>query len=219
MGGGLAFDLFSGTRAWVDLAGATSGWARTGRATACLVLAVAGAGAVVAATVVAARRRAPDAGPRAPVDRAVTGAWLATTAGAVVAHGLTLVLVDGQFAIALVSDPFGRGWNLFGTAERAIDYSPLSPGIVGVAQIALVIAGATWGVVAGGAHPRRRPVRRAGLPGRACGAVGDRHCGRLHGGHRRRPALQRSRMTGGPVGAVRARGAAPSSDRSGGMGT
>ena len=45
--GGLAFDLFSGTRAWVDLAGATSGWARTGRATACLVLAVAGAGAVV----------------------------------------------------------------------------------------------------------------------------------------------------------------------------
>jgi hypothetical protein len=148
VGGGLAFDLFSGTRAWVDLAGATSGWARTGRATACLVLAVAGAGAVVAATVVAARRRAPDAGPRAPIDRAVTGPWLATTAGAVVAHGLTLVLVDGQFAIALVSDPFGRGWNLFGTADRAIDYSPLSPGIVGVAQIALVIAGATWGVVA-----------------------------------------------------------------------
>jgi hypothetical protein len=146
--GGLAFDLFSGTRAWVDLAGATSGWARTGRATACLVLAVAGAGAVVAATVVSARRRAPDAEARAPVDRAVTEAWLATTAGAVVAHGLTLVLVDGQFAIALVSDPFGRGWNLFGTADRAIDYSPLSPGTVGVAQIALAIAGATWGVVA-----------------------------------------------------------------------
>jgi hypothetical protein len=69
--GGLAFDLFSGTRAWVDLAGATSGWARTGRATACLVLAVAGAGAVVAATVVVARRRAPDAGARPPVDRAL----------------------------------------------------------------------------------------------------------------------------------------------------
>ena len=47
-----------------------------------------------------------------------------------------------------MSDPFGRGWNLFGTADRAIDYSPLSPGIVGVAQIALAIAGATWGVVA-----------------------------------------------------------------------
>jgi hypothetical protein len=62
--------------------------------------------------------------------------------------GGAAALVDGQFAIALVSDPFGRGWNLFGTAERAIDYSPLSPGIVGVAQIALVIAGATWGVVA-----------------------------------------------------------------------
>ena len=146
--GGLAFDLFSGTRAWVDLAGATSGWARTGRATACLVLGVAGAAAAVAATVALARRGAPGVGARAVVDRALTGAWLATTAGAVVAHGLPLVLVDGQFALALVSDPLGRGWDLFGTADRAIDYSPLTPGAVGVAQVALAIAGATGGVVA-----------------------------------------------------------------------
>jgi hypothetical protein len=34
------------------------------------------------------------------------------------AHYLTNVLVDGQNALIAISDPFGRGWNLFGTAER-----------------------------------------------------------------------------------------------------
>lgn len=33
------------------------------------------------------------------------------------AHYLTNVLVDGQNALIAVSDPFGLGWNLFGTAE------------------------------------------------------------------------------------------------------
>ena len=98
----------------------------------------------------------------------MTRAWLATTAGAVVAHGLTLVLVDGQFALALVSDPFGRDWDLFGTADRAIDYSPLSPGAIGIAQIALAIAGATAGVVA--AARTLAAGRSAGLDAR--GALG-----------------------------------------------
>lgn len=33
------------------------------------------------------------------------------------AHYLTNVLVDGQNALIAISDPFGLGWNLFGTAE------------------------------------------------------------------------------------------------------
>jgi hypothetical protein len=40
------------------------------------------------------------------------------------------------------------GCSLFGTADRAIDDTPLSPGAVAVAQVALAIAGATAGVVA-----------------------------------------------------------------------
>ena len=145
--GGLAFDLFRGTRGWVDLAGTATGWDRTGLATACLVVAVVGAGGLVAGTVALARGRITAHAPTEVVDRAVTGAWLATTAGAVVAHGLPLVLLNGQFVLALVSDPFGRGWDLFGTADRAIDYSPLSASGVGIAQIVLATAGACWGVV------------------------------------------------------------------------
>ncbi|KRA00052.1 hypothetical protein ASD64_00225 [Mesorhizobium sp. Root157] len=37
-----------------------------------------------------------------------------------IAHYLTSLLVDGQYAIAALSDPFGRGWNLFGTAHMQI---------------------------------------------------------------------------------------------------
>ena len=38
-----------------------------------------------------------------------------------VAHYLTALLVDGQYAIAALSDPFALGWNLFGTADMQIE--------------------------------------------------------------------------------------------------
>ncbi|WP_245520804.1 MULTISPECIES: hypothetical protein [unclassified Mesorhizobium] len=38
-----------------------------------------------------------------------------------VAHYLTALLVDGQYAIAALSDPFARGWNLFGTADMQVE--------------------------------------------------------------------------------------------------
>lgn len=36
------------------------------------------------------------------------------------AHYLTALLVDGQYALASFSDPFSRGWNLFGTAIKHV---------------------------------------------------------------------------------------------------
>jgi hypothetical protein len=43
-----------------------------------------------------------------------------------VAHYLVFLLIQGQYIIPLLSDPFGYGWNLFGTAGYRIDI-----GIVG----------------------------------------------------------------------------------------
>ena len=37
------------------------------------------------------------------------------------AHYLTALLVDGQYAMAALSDPFALGWNLFGTADMQIE--------------------------------------------------------------------------------------------------
>jgi polyferredoxin len=58
-----------------------------------------------------------------------------------VAHYYTLLLVQGQEIIRHISDPFGLGWDLFGTADYSID-----PGVVGAAfvwysQVALIVAG------------------------------------------------------------------------------
>ena len=38
-----------------------------------------------------------------------------------VAHYLVFLLIQGQYIIPLLSDPFGRGWNLFGTANYRVD--------------------------------------------------------------------------------------------------
>ncbi|MEI9418243.1 hypothetical protein [Mesorhizobium sp. Cs1321R2N1] len=38
-----------------------------------------------------------------------------------VAHYLTVLLVDGQYALASLSDPFALGWNLFGTADMQVE--------------------------------------------------------------------------------------------------
>ena len=35
-------------------------------------------------------------------------------------HYLTALLVNGQYALVAMSDPFGRGWNLFGTAHMNV---------------------------------------------------------------------------------------------------
>ncbi|TPM02863.1 hypothetical protein FJ960_17000 [Mesorhizobium sp. B2-3-11] len=38
-----------------------------------------------------------------------------------VAHYLTVLLVDGQYALASLSDPFALRWNLFGTADMQVE--------------------------------------------------------------------------------------------------
>ncbi|AZO17287.1 hypothetical protein EJ069_22740 [Mesorhizobium sp. M2A.F.Ca.ET.043.05.1.1] len=38
-----------------------------------------------------------------------------------IAHYLAVLLVDGQYALVALSDPFALGWNLFGTADRMVE--------------------------------------------------------------------------------------------------
>lgn len=83
------------------------------------------------------------------------------------AHYLTATMVDGQYALAALSDPFALGWNLFGTADMRIE-----AGIVAGAgaawmiwnfQAAAIIAGHVLAVlVAHGLAWRLHPT-----PGRA----------------------------------------------------
>jgi len=53
--------------------------------------------------------------------------------------------------LSALSDPFGRGWDLFGTADRAIDYW-MSPTAIWYVQVAAIVGGHLTGVVL--AHDR-----------------------------------------------------------------
>jgi hypothetical protein len=59
----------------------------------------------------------------------------------VAAHYLTFLLFEGQATFYLASDPLGRGWDLFGTASRAIDYTYLSQNATWYLQVAFVVVG------------------------------------------------------------------------------
>ena len=59
----------------------------------------------------------------------------------VAAHYLTFLLFEGQSILYLASDPFGDGWNLFGTASSAIDYGLLSQNAAWYLQVAFVVLG------------------------------------------------------------------------------
>jgi hypothetical protein len=59
----------------------------------------------------------------------------------VAAHYLTFLLFEGQATFYLASDPFGQGWDLFGTADRAIDYTYLSQNATWYLQVAVVVVG------------------------------------------------------------------------------
>lgn len=62
-------------------------------------------------------------------------------------HYFTLLLTTGQFIVPLASDPFGWGWNLFGTRGRAVDLGVVSPAVYWYGAVALIVAGHVLAVV------------------------------------------------------------------------
>jgi hypothetical protein len=58
-----------------------------------------------------------------------------------VAHYLTYLLVQGQYIIPLLSDPFGRGWNLFGTAGYRVDIGMIGARFAWYAAISAILLG------------------------------------------------------------------------------
>jgi hypothetical protein len=82
----------------------------------------------------------------------------------VVAHYFSLFVVQGQFAIPLLSDPLGKGWDLFGTAGVTPDLAVLAPNTTWYVQVGALVAGHVAGLTV--AHDRAVsifPERRAAL--------------------------------------------------------
>jgi hypothetical protein len=70
----------------------------------------------------------------------------------VVAHYFSFLLIEGQLGFAALSDPFGRGWNLFGTADHLVNLTLLSPTTIWYVQVVAIVVGHVGGVIL--AHDR-----------------------------------------------------------------
>lgn len=58
-----------------------------------------------------------------------------------VAHYLVFLLVQGQYIIPLLSDPFGFGWNLFGTSGYRVDIGVVGARFAWYAAVAAIVIG------------------------------------------------------------------------------
>lgn len=101
---------------------------------------------------------------QAGLPRAFAHSVVPIAVGYLIAHYFSLLLFEGQRTIILASDPLGTGANLFGTADRAVNFSLVTATTIATDQVLAVVTGHILGVVA--AHDRAVrlfPPRRATL--------------------------------------------------------
>jgi hypothetical protein len=72
------------------------------------------------------------------------------------AHYVSLLLTTGQFIIPLASDPFGWGWNLFGTRGHAVDLGIVRPAVYWYGAVLLIVIGHVLAVVVAHVEATRR---------------------------------------------------------------
>jgi hypothetical protein len=68
------------------------------------------------------------------------------------AHYISFLIYNGQAIVYLASDPLGKGWDLFGTADRGIDYGVIGATGIWYLQVAALVIGHVCGLVL--AHDR-----------------------------------------------------------------
>jgi hypothetical protein len=65
----------------------------------------------------------------------------------VLAHYFSFLVYNGQAIAFLSSDPLGRGWDLFGTAGKAIDYGVITAKQIWYVQVGVLVAGHVSGLI------------------------------------------------------------------------
>lgn len=148
--GSTAYDGVTRTQWWKSFAGNEGGWAAAPKATLGLAACLAFVGVTyVVATRLAGRQAGADP---SPLPAAFAHSVVPIAVGYAIAHYFSLLVLDGQQAWILASDPFATGANWFGTAHWTIDFTVVSTRFIAVTQISAIVAGHVLGVVA--AHDR-----------------------------------------------------------------
>jgi hypothetical protein len=137
--GAVAFDGITQTSWWISVLGTSRGWHERSINTVGLAWIIAG----VAVAYLAATRVVTELTKRPSQEVAAAFAPMLVPLGVAwsVAHYLQAFLVDIQNFIALLSDPLGQGWDLFGTINNAVNYQWLTPTQTGWVQTVVLLAG------------------------------------------------------------------------------
>jgi hypothetical protein len=148
--GSTTFDGLSRTSLWISWTARIGGVARYAVFTAGLLAVI---GLVTAAYVLAMRAAAEIAGePWHPLALRFVPSLVPIVVAYVIAHYASFLLLEGQIGLLRLSDPFGLGWDLFGTADWAVNYALLSPEAIWYIQVAAIVIGHVGGVIV--AHDR-----------------------------------------------------------------
>ena len=87
-----------------------------------------------------------------PLAKAFLGSLVPIACAYALAHYFSLLVIQGQVGITLMSDPFGFGWDLFGTADYQANATVLSPNTIWYFQVAVLVIGHVAGLML--AHDR-----------------------------------------------------------------
>ena len=94
-------------------------------------------------TLIAAMMSAAAGGSRSPREIAQRFAFtlIPIAIGYHLAHYLVFLLVQGQYIIPLISDPFGWGWDIFGTAGYRVDIAVIGARFAWYTAVAAILVG------------------------------------------------------------------------------
>lgn len=80
-------------------------------------------------------------GRRAAFSGVFVGSLIPIAIVYALSHYFSLLVIQGQFAIPLVSDPYGKGWNVLGTAGFEPNLSVLTTNTTWYTQVAVLVLG------------------------------------------------------------------------------
>ncbi len=160
--GSTTFDGFTRSSVWLDIAADRTGWGLTAVNTVGMVFIIFVVAVLYRAAIAAMAAVTGDT--ERELSEAFAPSLLPIAAAYTVAHYFSYLLLEGQQIIALVSDPFGRGRDFFGTATYLVDFTLISTDTIAWVQTAAIAVGHVLAVAV--AHdraverwPRRLAVR------------------------------------------------------------
>ena len=138
--GGTTFDSLAGSTLWPDLVGTHRGWTATGINTAGMIVVIAIMAALYYLGSLAVGWFTDQSA--ADVARRFAHSLVPIALGYTVAHYFSLLVLDGgQNFLRLLSNPFDRGSNWFGTADWAVNFFLVSTDAIAWVQFSAIVVG------------------------------------------------------------------------------